>query len=180
MKTITLLIISLLAPLAPVWSQAPDGLAPAHAEPREASPHKGKNLSRGNEERLLQQLLSMSRDELVQLRQMLQRIEKMSPEEKEGLSRRLKKMAQLDPGKIRSARRHYQSIPRETREAMHRRWDAMTSEEREAWRRRLHGMTQEERQNLFQTEGFLPGPPQPPAGGAGRAPLPPREAPEEQ
>ncbi|MDP4610379.1 MAG: DUF3106 domain-containing protein [Opitutales bacterium] len=110
----------------------------------------------GHETRLLQHLLQMDSQELVNLRQTIERIEKMSPEEKDRLNQRIGKMRDMDPERIESMRKKYEAIPEETRQAMRKRWMEMTPEERDAWREKLRAMTPEERDDAFEENGFLP------------------------
>jgi hypothetical protein len=113
----------------------------------------------GGETRLLQHLLQMDAQQLADLRQTIERIEKMSPEERAQLSERIGKIHDMPPGKIDAMRKKYEAIPEEQREAMRKRWMEMNNTERSEWRKKLRKMTDEERQAIFEEQEFMPPPP---------------------
>ncbi len=113
----------------------------------------------GGETRLLQHLLQMDDQELANLRQTVERIEKMTPEEKAQLRERIGKFHKMPPEKVAAMRKKYESIPKEQRAAMRKRWMEMSPEERAEWREKLRNMSHAERTAIFEEQGFMAPPP---------------------
>ncbi len=149
MKTpLTILSISLLCTIS-LWADSPPETA------REPA-HPAKN--RHGETRMLHHLLQMEQEELVKLRQTIERIEQMTPEEKELLSERIGRLEKMKPGKVEAMRQHFKAIDPEVRDAMRQRWLEMTPEARQQWRQKLRKMPPEARAKVFEEHGFLPSP----------------------
>lgn len=109
----------------------------------------------GGETRILQHLLQMNDEQLVNLRQTIERIEKMSPEEKTQLREHIGRIHKMSPGKVDEMRKKFEAIPQEQREAMRERWMGLSPEERAEWREKLRSMPPEERKAVFQEQGFM-------------------------
>lgn len=122
-------------------------------------PDAPQQRSSDGETRLLQHLLKMNDQELVNLRQTIERIEKMPPEEKAQLRERIGKFHKMPPEKIDAMRKKYETIPKEQRNAMRERWMKMSPEERTEWRKKLKEMSREERKAIFEEQGFMAPPP---------------------
>jgi hypothetical protein len=148
MKTTTL-ITSLCCILIAVTS------AVGQEDRATARPEAPQQRGAGGETRILQHLLQMDDQELVNLRQTIERIEKMPPEEKEKLRERIGKIDKMPPEQVDAMRKKYESIPNEQREAMRERWMGMSAEERTQWREKLRNMSHEERAAVFEEQGFM-------------------------
>lgn len=127
--------------------------------PRGARPEGTQQRGSGGETRILQHLLQMNDQELVNLRQTIERIEKMSPKEKAQLRERIGKIHNMPPEKIDAMRKKFKAIPKEQREAMRERWMGLSPEERAEWREKLRNMPPEERKTVFEEQGFMAPPP---------------------
>lgn len=145
MKTpLTSLAIALLCAL-PLWANSPK-------EPQR--PPEGQQ----HETRMLQHLLQMETEDLANLRQTIERIERMTPEEKKLLRERIGKLDEMKPERVEAMRERFEAIPKETRDAMRQRWLDLSPEERQEWRKKLREMSPEERHEVLNKEGFLPVP----------------------
>ena len=160
MRTPYIVFLLALACALPLWANA-------------TKDSKGPPKSAQRETRMLQHLLKMEPNELANLRQTIERIERMTSEEKEKLRKRIGKLDQMRPEHIKAMREHFEAIPRETRNAMRQRWLDLPQEERQEWHKKLRAMRPEERQEVIKEQGFLPTPRK--AHKGKKSPRPPEE-----
>jgi len=157
MKTISLLPLLLSALITASSSFAQDAPSERPDRPRQPqgeSPQQNRTKV-GGESRLLQHLLEMDDQQLSNIRQTIERIEKMPPEERQKMREHIGKMRNMPPEKVEAMRERFKAIPQEKREAMRERWMNMTPEERMEWRDKLKDMSPEDRKALFEEQGFL-------------------------
>ena len=158
MKTVTLfpLLLSAVMIVSSSFAQDTAPNKPERPTQRQGGGHGAKG---GGESRLLQHLLQMDDEQLSNIRQTVERIEKMPPEERKKMRERIGKMQEMPPEKVEAMREKFKAIPPEQRDAMRQRWMDMPHEERMEWRNKLKNMSPEERKAAFEDEGFLAPPP---------------------